>query len=212
MSELAERERIRKQGWAAPGGAHDHLVRLLKLALPITIGVLMAYLALAPLSKGRDISFILDKNKVEVARERMRIQAARYRGQDNLGRPFTIDARSAVQATSRDPIVNVLGMEARIALEGGPATLTAQRGRYNLESEKVEVIGPILFTAADGYRLETRDVAVDLNTRTMASHGRVDGQLPLGSFSADRMVASLPDRQVTLTGRARLHIEQGGLR
>jgi lipopolysaccharide export system protein LptC len=36
--------------------------------------------------------------------------------------------------------------------------------------------------------------------------------MPLGRFSADRMTADLPLREVTLSGRARLHIVQGGLR
>lgn len=212
MSEAAVRERIRKQGWAAPGGFHDFIVRFLKLALPVSIGVLVAFLAMAPLKKGQEISFLLDKNRVEVAKERMRVQAASYRGQYNLGRPFTINAASAVQATSRDPIVDVLGMTAGIELESGPATLRAGRGRYNLERETVDVIGPILFAAADGYRLRTRDVAVDLNSRTLQSRGRVDGSMPLGRFSADRMIASLADKRVVLTGSARLHIVQGGLR
>jgi len=212
MSEAAVRERVRKQSWAAPGGFHDFLVRFLKIALPAAIGVLMAYLMISPLKKGQEISFILDKNKVEVAKERMRVQAARYRGQDNRGRPFTINANSAVQATSRDPIVDVLGMTAEIGLESGPATLRANRGRYNLENETVNVVGPIVFTGADGYRLQTRDVAVDLNSRTMRSRGRVEGRMPLGRFSADRMVANLPEKRVLLTGNARLHIVQGGLR
>jgi lipopolysaccharide export system protein LptC len=212
MSELADRERVRKQHWAAPGGSHDHVVRMLKLALPVLIGVLMAYLALAPLSKNQDISFILDKNKVAVAKERMRVSSALYRGQDNKGREFTIAARSAVQATSRDPIVDVLGMSARIALENGPATLRAEKGRYNLETETVNVVGPLQFTAADGYRLRTSDVSVDLNSRVLKGDGRVEGVMPLGHFSADRMTADLADRTVTLNGKARLHIVQGGLR
>ena len=212
MSELAQQERVRKQGWAAPGGAHDHLMGLLKLVLPVGIGVLMAYLAVVPLTKDRDISFILVKNKVAVAKERMRVQTARYRGQDDRGRPFVLDAKSAVQLTSRDPIVDVLGMSAQIGLAEGPATFTADKGRYNLESEKVDIFGPVLFTAADGYKLRTRDVAVDLNTRTMTSSGKVQGQMPLGRFSADKMTANLPEKEVTLTGRARLHIVQGGLR
>jgi len=212
MSEAAVRERVRKQSWAAPGGAHDYVVRLLKIALPALIGVLTAYLAMAPLRKGPEISFILDKSKVETTRERMRVQTARYRGQDDQGRPFTLDAASAVQVSSSDPVVAVTGMEARMALENGPARIQADRGRYNMQKETVNVIGPILFTAADGYRLETSDVAVDLNSRTMASRGRVDGRIPLGRFSADRMTVDLPSREVTLSGRARLHIEQGGLR
>ncbi len=212
MSELADRERIRKQHWAAPGGTHDEVVRILKIALPVLIGVLMAFLAMAPLSKNQEISFILDKEKVDVAKERMRVQAARYRGQDDKGRPFVITAQSAVQATSRDPLVDILGMRARIGLESGPATINADRARYNLETETVNVIGPILFTAADGYRLQTRDVAVDLDSRIIASDGRVEGRMPLGRFSANRMRADLEGRTVTLTGNARLHIVQGGLR
>ncbi len=212
MSEAAVKDRVRKQGWAAPGGLHDFLVRILKVLLPTGIGVLLAYLALAPLQKGRDISFILDKNKVDVAKERMRVQSARYRGQDNEGRPFTIDASSAVQATSQDRIVEILGMSAEIGLENGPATLRADRGRYDIEAQKVDVIGPILFTGADGYSLRTRDVAVDLNTRSLESRGRVEGTMPLGRFSADKLEASLPQKKVVLNGRARLHIKQGAIR
>jgi lipopolysaccharide export system protein LptC len=184
----------------------------MKIALPAAIGVLTAYLAMTPLRKGPEISFILDKNKVETTRERMRVQTARYRGQDDRGRPFTLDAASAVQVSSEDPVVDLRGMEARIALDTGPAQLQADRGRYDMDQEKVNVIGPILFSAADGYKLSTRDVAVDLNRRLLTSDGRVDGKMPLGSFSADRMVADLADKRVVLTGRARLHIVQGGLK
>jgi lipopolysaccharide export system protein LptC len=212
MSEAAVAERLRKQGWAAPGGLHDFIVRILKVALPSSIGVLLAYLALAPLQKGPEISFILDKRKVDVAKERMRVQSAQYRGQDDLGRLFTIDAASAVQANSQDPIVDIAGMAARILLESGPASIRADKGRYDMEAEKVDVIGPILVTAADGYRLQTRDVGVDLNTRRLESRGRVEGRMPLGRFSADRLNADLPEKQVVLSGNARLRIEQGGLR
>ena len=212
MSEAAVRARVRKQGWAAPGGVHDAVVRFLKVALPVAIGVLFAFLLLAPLSKGDEISFLLDKNRVAVAEERMRVQAARYRGQDVQGRPFTIDARQAVQATSADPIVDIMGMAAQIRLEEGPAVLRATQARYNLETEKVQVPGPITVRTADGYQLDTRDVLVDLNARTLASQQRVEGRMPLGTFSADRMTADLQTRVVRLDGRARLHIVQGGIR
>ena len=212
MSEAAVKERVRKQGWAAPGGVHDFLVRLLKILLPTAIGVLLAYLALAPLQKGRDISFILDKNKVDVAKERMRVEAARYRGQDNKGRPFTIDASSAVQANSQQKIVDILGMSAEIGLDSGPATLRAGRGRYDIEAQKVDILGPIQLAAADGYRLATRDVAVDLSSQQLESRGAVEGTMPLGRFSANKLEADLPQKKVVLTGRARLHIKQGAIR
>jgi len=70
----------------------------------------------------------------------------------------------------------------------------------------------LLFSAADGYRMGTRDVDVDLRNNTMTSRGAVEGQMPLGTFSAGQLHANLPDRTVILSGRARLHIVQGGIR
>ena len=212
MSELADGRRAAKRGWAAPGGAHDWLMRLLKIVLPAGVGLLLAYLLLSPLSKEKEISFLLDKNKVDVARERLKTQAAEYRGLDNQGRAFTIQAAQAVQAKSSVPVVDIGGMSAQIALDEGPARITADRARYDMDSQKVDVLGPILFTAADGYRLETRDVLIDLNKQSFASGGGVEGRMPLGRFTAGGMTVDLPNRRVVLTGRARLHIQQGGLR
>lgn len=212
MSELAERERVHRRGWAAPGGAHDHVIRLMKIALPAAIGVVLAFLAFAPLEEKQEVSFILDKDKVEHAEERMRVEAAQYRGQDSRGRPFVLNARSALQQSSAVPIVDVRDMTAQILLDEGPARLRALQARYDMSTDKVNVAGPILFTAADGYSLATSDVNVDLRERTMASRGRVEGRMPLGRFSAGQLEVDLPERRAVLSGRARVHIVQGGVR
>ena len=212
MSEAADQDRKVKRSWARPGGAHDWLVRFLKIVLPAGVGVLLAYMLLSPLSEKKEVSFLLDKKKVETAKERMKVQQAQYRGIDNRGRPFVIDAETAVQPSSTDPLVQIQGMAARIDLDEGPATLTAERGRYDMDAQRVDVLGPILFSAADGYKLQTRDVTINLNDRTLAGANGVEGQMPLGRFSAQRMRVDLPSRTVVLSGRARLHIEQGGLR
>jgi len=212
MSDLADGRRSAKRGWASPGGLHDWLMRFLKVILPAGVGLLLAYLLLSPLSKEKEISCLLDKNKVDTARERLKTQKAEYRGLDDKGRAFSIQAAQAVQAKSSDPVVDIGGMSARIQLEEGPATITADKARYNMDSQKVDVIGPILFTASDGYRLETRDVALDLNKHVAVSGGGVEGRMRLGRFTAGGMTVDLPQRRVVLTGRPRLHIDQGGLR
>ena len=212
MSELAARERLKKQDWAAPNSFHDRLMRALKTALPALIGLLLAYLAMAPLTRSREISFILDKNKVEVARERMRVQTAQYSGLDDKGRPFTLSARSAVQVNSRDPVVRIGGVRADIRLDDGPAAMAALRGTYNVETQQIGVIGPIAVRAPDNYRLQTHDVTVDLNSRSLHSAGSVQGTMRLGNFAANRIHADLDKRTVILDGNARLHIIQGGLR
>jgi lipopolysaccharide export system protein LptC len=142
----------------------------------------------------------------------MRVSEALYRGEDGKGQPFSLRAGSAVQKSSREPIVDLNDMSARILLSEGPAVLTARQGRYDMDSERVAVDGPVQFEAAGGYRLTTRDVGIDLKTRRMRSDGRVDGRIPIGTFSGDHLEADLGARTVTLNGRASLRIEQNGIK
>ena len=209
MSEAAAQERDVKQRWAEPGSQHDRVIRFAKIALPSAVGALIAFLALAPLDKNTDVSFILDKNKVENAPERMRVDVARYTGEDNEGRRFEIVARSALQQSSDQPIVDIRGMMARLALAQGPVTLLANFARYNLDEQRVRVVGPIRVSGPEGYRLETSDVTVDLKQRAVTGSGGVDGQLKLGTFEAGRLRADLANRTVILDQGARLKIVQG---
>ena len=207
MSDIARQERTRRQRRAAPGSAHDRLIATLMVALPIAIGVLAAFLVMAPLFMRGDTSFVLDKNKVDVAQERMRLRAAEYRGQDAKGQPFVIDAGSAVQKSSAEPVVQLQELAAGIRLPDGPARLTAPRGRYDMRSEQVDVLGPIQFRAANGYSLDTVNATVDLKTRRLQSGGAVTGTTSMGNFSGDRLDADLEARTVRLTGNARLRID-----
>ncbi|MFZ5748901.1 MAG: LPS export ABC transporter periplasmic protein LptC [Pseudomonadota bacterium] len=206
MSEIARRLRSQRRAWAHPGSGHDRVVRIALFGLPAGIGVLAAFLVFSPLYMGGDVSFVLDKNKVDVARERLRIQSALYRGEDAKGQPFELSAGSAVQKSSAEPVVQLNDLSARITLAEGPATLQAQRGRYDMDKDQVAVEGPIQFQTADGYTLETHDATVDLKARKLQSGGRVSGTTPMGTFSGDRLTADLEQRTVALDGNARLRI------
>jgi lipopolysaccharide export system protein LptC len=212
MSEAANRERAIKQHWAEPGSRHDAVIRATKLALPVLILGLFIILAIAPFDRRGDVSFILDKNKVDEARERMRVEEARYVGEDNKGQKFEIVADRAVQQSSNVPVVTIQGMRARLDLARGPLSIAALRGRYDLEQEQVLIDGPVRVAGPDGYRLATRDVEVNLDQRTMQSRGPVSGAMELGQFSAGRLSADLDERTVRLDNGVRLKIEQGAVR
>jgi lipopolysaccharide export system protein LptC len=212
MSELANQERATKQRWAVPGGSHDRVVRFAKIALPSAVGVVIAFLAMAPLDNRGDVSFILDKNEVENAPERMRVEQARYTGEDNRGQKFQITANRALQRTSEQPIVDIWGMMARFGLSQGPVTVAANQGQYNLDQQRVTVQGPVRVNGPEGEHLVTRNVTVDLKQNLMTSRGGVAGRMELGQFQAGRLRANLNDRTIVLDGGARLKIVQGAVR
>lgn len=212
MSIQADQIRDKRRGVALPGSPLDRAVRLLAIVLPALVGAVAATMLIAPLSPRGEVSFLLDRNEVDTAAERLRVDNAMYRGQDQRGRPFSLSAGEAVQASASVPIVRLRDLTARILLSEGPAVLTAPAARYFIDEQKVAVDGIVSFTAADGYRMTVRGVTVDLPQRALVGSGRVEGAIPAGTFSADSIRADLEARTVTLAGHARLNMVPGRLR
>lgn len=204
--------RSKRQHFAAPGGSHDRLIGFLVKVLPMGVGVIAALMVITPLSPRGEVSFLLDRNKVAVIDERLRVDNAMYRGQDDKGRPFSLTAGEAVQRSSAEGIVRMNDLVARLAMTEGPARLAAQAGAYDISEDLVTVFGPVRLTAADGYRMVARGVSVDLAAKRMVGSGGVEGEIPAGTFSSDKLVADLQARTVTLDGNARLRMVPGELR
>lgn len=212
MTEAADQIRDKRRLWATPGGSHDRRVRLLAKWLPGAVGVVAAVMIVGPLFPRGEISFLLDRTKVAITDERVRVANAMYRGNDDQGRPFTVTAGKAAQVSVEDPLIRMDDLAARIRLSNGPAELTAKGGTYDYDAQLVNVSGPVNFAAADGYRMTTSNVAIDLKARRVIGSGGVTGAIPAGTFSADRIIADLEERSVTLDGHARLQMAPGKLR
>lgn len=212
MSERADHIRDRRRAFAAPGSSLDRAVRLLALVLPALVGAVAAAMLISPLGPRGEVSFLLDRNKVAVAEDRLRVDDALYRGQDKKGRPFTLSAGEAVQQSASVPVVRLSDLTARMQLSEGPAVLSAPGGRYHIDNRLVDVDGTVTFAAADGYRIAARGVSVDLPGRRLVGSGGVEGAIPAGTFSADSIDADLDTRTLALAGRARLRMVPGKLR
>ncbi|AKQ40978.2 hypothetical protein CP97_01305 [Aurantiacibacter atlanticus] len=204
--------RTKRQAFAAPGGALDRIVRAMAIGLPALVGVIAAMMLITPLSPRGELSFLLDRNKVAIAEDRLRVDDAMYRGQDQQGRPFSLMAGEAVQRSASVPQVELERLVARIVLPEGPAVLSANVGSYEINDQQVIVPGLVEFTAADGYQMSARNVTMDLANRTVLGQGRVVGVVPAGTFEANSMRADLAERTVLLDGEARLVMVPGKLR
>jgi lipopolysaccharide export system protein LptC len=208
----AKQLRNQRQHFAAPGGSHDRLVTFLGKALPMGVGIVASLMIITPLSPGTEVSFLLDRNKVAMIDERLSVSNAMYRGQDDGGRPFSLTAGEAVQRSSREGIVRMEDMMAQILLRDGPARISAEGGAYDIDSEVMTVDGPLRLSAADGYTMTARGVSVDLQSRVMVGDGRVEGEVPAGTFEADRIEVDIDERKISLRGNARLTMRPGELR
>jgi lipopolysaccharide export system protein LptC len=178
----------------------------------MAVGVVAALMVVTPLSPRGEVSFLLDRNKVAMIDERLSVDNAMYRGQDNNGRPFTLTAGEAVQRSSSEGIVRMNDLDALIVLSDGPANVGAQGGAFDIKQDIVSIIGPVRFTAADGYSMVARGVAINLDNQTMVGDSGVAGEVPAGTFSANELRGDLENRTITLEGDAKMSMTPGKLR
>ena len=211
MSAQADLERNYRQRWALPGGRHDRLIRAMRVVLPSIIGLLVAILAFSPFTGQQELSFVLNKDEVNLSRERLRVVEALYRGEDSKGRPFSLRAGSAVQKTSAQPVLDMTSLSGRLSLQDGPASIIAQRGSYDLGKETMRVTGP-LAVESPGYDMVVSNVELSLKDRTMQSFGPVSGRTKVGTFHAGRLRADLDTRIIRLDGGVRLRIDQNAIK
>jgi lipopolysaccharide export system protein LptC len=212
MTAKADKIRDRRRAFAAPGSALDRTVRWMAIGLPALVGVIAALMVISPLGPRGEVSFLLDRNKVALTSNRLVVNNALYRGSDQKGRPFSLSAGAAVQHSVTVPVVQMRELVGRVLLDDGPAQLTADLGSYNYNTQTVNVDSEVNFVGADGYRMNTRGVAVDLEKKTMVGNGGVVGSTPAGTFSADSMSADLDAHTVALQGHARLRMTPSKMR
>jgi lipopolysaccharide export system protein LptC len=212
MSQEADQIRDKRRAFAAPGGSHDRLVGRLSALLPAMVGVLAAVMVISPLFPRGEVSFLLDRTKVAITEERLKVSQALYRGKDGEGRDFSVSAGNAVQRSIREPVVQMQDLVAQIALSDGPAQISAKNGSYDVRSDIVRVDGALDFRASGGYQMVTRDMSIDMKSRMAVGSGGVSGVIPSGTFSADRVTADLANRILTLDGKARLQMRPGKIR
>ena len=206
---LARTELTARQRAARPGGRHDALMGLLKWLLPALALAVLAAIIIWPLTKVSEFSFLLAKDKVGMAAERLRIDNAVYRGETERGEAFTISAAGAVQRSSAVPIVELDRLKATLAMAEGPAKVTAPSGRYFIETDRLQVDGPVRLDSAAGYTLDSDTVDIDLGTRQVTTAKPVTGTLPIGSFSAGNFEGDIAGRRLVMGGGAHLRIRQG---
>jgi lipopolysaccharide export system protein LptC len=210
MSVLADQQRTQRQNWAAPLGRHDRLIGFLRFIMPVSIGILLALLTFSPFSANSELSFLLDKGKVQMATERMKITEALYRGEDSKGRPFSLKAGSAVQKSSAEPIIRMNDLSARILLPEGPAIMQAINGVYNLDTQNIRVVGPLSFATADGYSLVANDIGLNIKDQLVTGQGVMNGRAPSG-YSAGTAGAtfSLRDQMLQSPGQLSFRDKSG---
>lgn len=185
--------------------AYDRYVAVMRIVLIAAAALLTALLALWPLLREGESSFVLNEETMRSAAERVEILRPRYEGTDSLNRLFTVTAERAEQSSPDDPTVMLEGLAARMELgEGRLATATADGGVYDTDREVLRVPDSMQLRTSDGYRLDAQDARIDLVNKMIVSERPVEGEGPLGQIEANRFTIDIDARKAVFEGDVRM--------
>lgn len=185
--------------------AYDRYVAAMRIGLIAAAVLLTVLLALWPLLREGESSFVLNEETMRSAAEKIQILRPRYEGTDSLNRLFAITAERAEQSSPDDPTVLLESIAARMELgEGRSATATADDGVYDTDREVLQVPESMHLTTSDGYRLDAQEATVDLVNKMIVSDRPVEGEGPLGHIKANRFTIDIDARKAVFEGDVRM--------
>lgn len=189
------------------GGPYDRFVAAMRIGLPAAAAALvlvtLGWLAFKP----QESSFVLSRDRVDISPERLRMEQPRYFGADSSGRPFVVEAQSALQEAGETEIVSLTGIEANMQLQDATQLVVqSNRGVFFMSAKKLALVGDVDLKASNGYHLRTADAELDLDSHIATGERPVIGSGPLGHFRASAFTADIDQGRVLFRGGVTAHI------
>lgn len=184
------------------------LLNAAKIGLPLFALALLASVALWPeiaqMSERTRLSF---RRVFAVEAESGRMIEPHYRGVDQRGRPYTMTARSAVQAGPNR--IDLDQPKGDLVLESGNwLQAESKKGVYLQHSEELDMSDDVVLYRDDGTVLRTQSTSVDLKHGAAAGNEQTHAEGPFGVLDAQGFTLTDKGGAIQFQGPARMVINQ----
>lgn len=189
-------------------GRYSRFVSLMKIALPLGAFLLLAIvLFYSGVFSGSDK---LDTAFREIDRQPtdLRMVSPRVAGVTGEGAPYVVTADNATQDPSEPGFVTFDNIQADVKTQNEDEwlSLTASQGRYNSETQTLDLTQKIDIFTTWGYEMHGEEATVDFEQGTLKSETEVQGHGPLGTLRADRMSADHATQVLRFDGNVKMLI------
>jgi len=159
----------------------SRLIRTLRIALPIVIGLIVV--ALVGEVVWRNITALPTPQKE--ARTAIRLVNAKLVGRVKDGRGFVIGARQAIRDEHDYQAISL--MEPVLLIGGGlanEAQMSARIGSYNERDKLLRLRGDVRIVDGKGHSFASQEAIIDMRTGAVVGQSQVQGDGPLGQLNA----------------------------
>jgi len=169
---------------------HSRWVRLLRVAIPVAIVLILGTTALVSWLDPLRILVRLptDSGTLVISGTKITMEAPKISGYTRDSRWYELTARSAAQDITKPNFVELNDVRAKIAAaDKSTMSLSATDGTFDRKGGVLTLSRDIKFTSTTGYELRLEEAIVDTGTGEIVSNKPVEVVTQQGTLNANRL-------------------------
>ena len=187
---------------------HSGLVRFLKIALPITAGLIILGLLIALAVKSFS-SPEINIGKISVSDGKLVMQNPELNGVDENQRPYSLSASKATQNVDNPSRVALEAILAKLPIEDGLfATIKAGSGLYDSEAKTLLLEDNVEVVTTDGMQVFLNDADVDIKNGSLKTANPVQASSKEADIAAGSLQVEEGGERLVFEGKVQMTIHR----
>jgi len=169
---------------------HSRRVRLLRIGIPIVVGVSMLVIVAASIFNPFRLlaQLPLSVGNLAVSGTQITMESPHLAGFTPDQRPYDLQAKTATQDITDPNHVDLHQLRAKVQMEDkSTVTMDALTGRFDTKSQILDLKDNIFLQSSTGYEARLSQAQVDIAKGTVASDQPVDVKLLNGTLKSNRL-------------------------
>jgi len=196
----------------ASAARHSRLVRILRIAVPVTVAASMAAIvAVSTFLNPFQIPVKLDSGNLVVTGTKSTMETPHMSGFTPDQRPYELWAKTATQDITDPDHVDLNDLRAKVLMEDkSTLLLDARTGRFDNKQQQLDLHKDIFLRTSTGYEARLNSAFVDMAKGTVSSDEHVDVKLTNGTLTADRLRITEGGDVIRFEGNVVMHLDKIG--
>jgi lipopolysaccharide export system protein LptC len=197
----------------ATAARHSRLVRILRIAVPVTVVLAMASIVAVStfLNPFTMIPVKVDSGSLVVSGTKITMESPHLSGFTPDQRPYELWAKTATQDITDPDHVDLNDLKAKVLMEDQSILLLdARTGRFDNKQQQLDLHKDIFLRTSTGYEARLNSAFVDMGKGTVSSDDHVDVKLTNGTLTADRLRITEGGDVIRFEGNVVMHLDKIG--
>lgn len=198
----------------ARAARHSRMVRVLRVAVPATVILLLAGLVTVQIyNPFRNIlpKLPIDIGNLVVSGTKVTMESPHLAGFSTDQRPYEVWAKAAIQDLTDPDHLELTKPRAKVMMEDrSTVTMDARTGYYDSKLQMLDLRKDIFLQSSTGYEARMSQAYIDINNGTVMSDEHVDVKLLNGTLTSDKIRILNSGELVRFEGNVVMNLDKLG--